>query len=147
LVTKHLRAAPFATPALITSPTGASVDGSVAAGSDPAASPPALRTTRKTSRKAILDHLSGSLRHDTDHELMTPLAAPEARLAPHGGRSGLRVALLDGFRLTGGTDAIPVSGGAERLLAFMAMRHRPAERLLVAGPSGRTRPRVTPTRP
>ncbi|WP_199443781.1 AfsR/SARP family transcriptional regulator [Umezawaea beigongshangensis] len=48
-------------------------------------------------------------------------------------RSGLRVALLDGFQLTGGTDAITVSRGAERLLAFMAMRHRVAGRLLVAG--------------
>ncbi|MGX7826327.1 AfsR/SARP family transcriptional regulator [Actinokineospora sp. 24-640] len=45
----------------------------------------------------------------------------------------MRVALLDGFRLTGGTGAIPVSGGTERLLAFMAMRPRAVGRLLVAG--------------
>ncbi len=64
---------------------------------------------------------------------MTPLAVPNVRLVPHIHQAGLRVALLDGFRLTGGADAIPVSGGAERLLAFMAMRHRAVGRLLVAG--------------
>ncbi|GAA3463652.1 hypothetical protein GCM10018963_56650 [Saccharothrix longispora] len=64
---------------------------------------------------------------------MTLLAAPEVRSTPHGDQGGLRVALLDGFRLTGGTGAVPASGGAERLLAFMAMRHRPVGRLLVAG--------------
>lgn len=64
---------------------------------------------------------------------MTPLALPNARLAPEVHHTGLRVALLDGFRLTGGAHAIPVSGGAERLLAFMAMRHQAVGRLLVAG--------------
>lgn len=64
---------------------------------------------------------------------MTTLAAPEVRLAPHVRQVGSRVALLDGFRLTVGTAAIPVSGGAERLLAFMAMRRRAVGRLFVAG--------------
>ncbi|QQQ74171.1 SARP family transcriptional regulator [Saccharothrix sp. 6-C] len=63
---------------------------------------------------------------------MTPLAATEARLAPRVHQAGLRITLLDGFRLTGRAGAIPVSGGAERLLAFMAMRHQMAGRLLVA---------------
>ncbi|MEU4805782.1 BTAD domain-containing putative transcriptional regulator [Actinosynnema sp. NPDC023587] len=61
---------------------------------------------------------------------MTSLAVSKTDPARH---RGLRVALLDGFRLTGGTDAIPLPGGAERLLAFLAMRHRAAGRLLVAG--------------
>jgi SARP family transcriptional regulator, regulator of embCAB operon len=64
---------------------------------------------------------------------MTSLAVPEAHLAPRVRRADLRVALLDGFRLTCGADAIPVSGGAERLLAFMAIRRRAVGRLLVAG--------------
>ncbi|MEU4769419.1 BTAD domain-containing putative transcriptional regulator [Actinosynnema sp. NPDC023794] len=63
---------------------------------------------------------------------MTALAAPGARFASHGHQAGLHVALLDGFRLTGGADAIPVPGGAERLLAFMAMRRRAVGRLFVA---------------
>ncbi|MFC5055659.1 AfsR/SARP family transcriptional regulator [Saccharothrix xinjiangensis] len=45
----------------------------------------------------------------------------------------MRVALLDGFRLTGRAGTVPVSGGAERLLAFMALRPRAVGRLLVAG--------------
>ncbi|WP_367127698.1 BTAD domain-containing putative transcriptional regulator [Saccharothrix sp. HUAS TT1] len=64
---------------------------------------------------------------------MTSLVAPEARLAAHGGQAGSRVALLDGFRLTLGADAVPVSGGAERLLAFVAVRRRAVGRLFVAG--------------
>ena len=64
---------------------------------------------------------------------MSSLTAPDVRSAPSVDRAGLRVDLLDGFRLTGGADAVPVSGGAERLLAFMAMRHRAVGRLLVAG--------------
>ena len=64
---------------------------------------------------------------------MTLLATPEVRSTSHANRGGLRLALLDGFRLTGGTGAVPASGGTERLLAFMAMHHRPVERLLVAG--------------
>lgn len=55
------------------------------------------------------------------------------RLVPEVHQAGSRVALLDGFRLTSGADAVPLSGGAERLLAFMAMRRRTVGRLLVAG--------------
>ncbi|MEU4745404.1 hypothetical protein AB0G02_33760 [Actinosynnema sp. NPDC023658] len=64
---------------------------------------------------------------------MTSLVAPEARSAAPGSQPGSRVALLDGFRLTRGAEAIPVSGGAERLLAFVAMRRRAVGRLSVAG--------------
>jgi SARP family transcriptional regulator, regulator of embCAB operon len=64
---------------------------------------------------------------------VSPVAVAEARLAPPSHHTGLHVELLGGFRLTGGTDAIPVSGGAERLLAFMATRRRAVGRLQVAG--------------
>ncbi|HEX6342967.1 AfsR/SARP family transcriptional regulator [Umezawaea sp.] len=58
----------------------------------------------------------------------TPVSAPNPPTA-----TGLRVTLLDGFQLTGSTGAVPVSGGAERLLAFTALHHRAVGRLLVAG--------------
>lgn len=49
--------------------------------------------------------------------------------------SGLasQVSLLGGFQLLAGTDVLPVSGGAERLLAFVALHHQMVGRLLVAG--------------
>lgn len=43
------------------------------------------------------------------------------------------VALLGGFRLLAGNDVLPVSGGAERLLAFVALHGQAVGRLLVAG--------------
>jgi SARP family transcriptional regulator, regulator of embCAB operon len=51
------------------------------------------------------------------------------------GGAGLtvRVALLGGFQLFAGNDVLPVSGGTERLLAFVALHHRAVGRLLVAG--------------
>ncbi|HUQ59943.1 AfsR/SARP family transcriptional regulator [Lentzea sp.] len=63
---------------------------------------------------------------------MTTLATPNACLAPHSHQAGSRVVLLDGFKLTGGTGIITIPRGAERLLAFMAMRPRAVGRLLVA---------------
>lgn len=45
----------------------------------------------------------------------------------------VRVALLGGFRLLARNDVVPVSGGAERLLAFVALHDQPVGRLLVAG--------------
>lgn len=45
----------------------------------------------------------------------------------------LRVTLLGGFRLLVGSDVLPVSGGSERLLAFVALHRQAVGRLLVAG--------------
>lgn len=70
--------------------------------------------------------------NDTGTRLMASLVTTNAR-SPRVHRAGLRVALLDGFRLTGGAGVIPVPGGAERLLAFVGLRHRAVGRLLVAG--------------
>lgn len=55
--------------------------------------------------------------------------------AGHRAGAGLsvRVALLGGFRLLAGNDVLPISGGSERLLAFVAMHHQAVARLLVAG--------------
>jgi SARP family transcriptional regulator, regulator of embCAB operon len=109
------------------------VDGSTAVGSDPAARARAPRTPCKSKPEGYRDHLFGPLRHDAAIGLVTSLAVPEARSATRGRQAGSRVALLDGFRLTQGSDVIPVPGGAERLLAFLAMRRRAVGRLFVAG--------------
>ncbi len=55
--------------------------------------------------------------------------------AAHRAGAGLsvRVALLGGFRLLAGNDVLPVSGGSERLLAFVALHRQAVGRLLVAG--------------
>jgi DNA-binding SARP family transcriptional activator len=45
----------------------------------------------------------------------------------------VRVALLGGFRLLAGDEVLPVAGGAERLLAFVALHPQAVGRLLVAG--------------
>jgi DNA-binding SARP family transcriptional activator len=44
----------------------------------------------------------------------------------------VRVALLGGFRLLAGTDVLPVSGGSERLLGFVALHRQAVGRLRVA---------------
>jgi SARP family transcriptional regulator, regulator of embCAB operon len=45
----------------------------------------------------------------------------------------VRVALLGGFRLLAGNDVLSVSGGSERLLAFVDLHRQAVGRLLVAG--------------
>jgi SARP family transcriptional regulator, regulator of embCAB operon len=68
---------------------------------------------------------------------MTIFAPTEAHAAPAVHRTGVdltvRVALLGGFRLLTGNDVVPVSGGSERLLAFVALHRQAVGRLLVAG--------------
>lgn len=66
--------------------------------------------------------------------LRTPTKAP-AVPAVHRVDAGLtvRVAVLGGFRLLAGNDVLPVSGGSERLLAFVALQRQAVGRLLVAG--------------
>ncbi|MFF5206382.1 BTAD domain-containing putative transcriptional regulator [Streptosporangium sp. NPDC000396] len=50
-----------------------------------------------------------------------------------GDRAPLWVTLLGGFRLTAGDDRVAVSGGAERLLAFVALCSHAVSRNLLAG--------------
>ena len=68
---------------------------------------------------------------------MTLLTPTEAQPVPAAHRAGaglsVRVALLGGFRLLAGDDVLPVSGGSERLLAFVALHRQAVGRLLVAG--------------
>jgi DNA-binding SARP family transcriptional activator len=66
--------------------------------------------------------------------LLTP-GLTQAVPAVHRTAGGLttRVALLGGFRLLAGNDVLRLSGGAERLLAFVALHHQAIGRLLVAG--------------
>ncbi|MGW0523005.1 AfsR/SARP family transcriptional regulator [Crossiella sp. NPDC003009] len=47
--------------------------------------------------------------------------------------SGVRVGLLGGFELRSGGEVLPLPGGAERLLAFVATRSQVVGRLVVAG--------------
>ena len=68
---------------------------------------------------------------------MTLLTPTEVQAVPAVHRAGaglsVRVALLGGFRLLAGNDVLPVSGGSERLLAFVALHRQAVGRLLVAG--------------
>jgi DNA-binding SARP family transcriptional activator len=68
---------------------------------------------------------------------MTTLTLPAAQAVPVAHRAGagrtVRVALLGGFRLLAGNDILPVSGGSERLLAFVALHRQAVGRLRVAG--------------
>jgi DNA-binding SARP family transcriptional activator len=50
-----------------------------------------------------------------------------------GDRPALRVDLLGGFRLLAGEEQVPVSGGSERLLSFIALCGQAVPRTLMAG--------------
>ncbi|WP_228771841.1 AfsR/SARP family transcriptional regulator [Actinokineospora iranica] len=64
--------------------------------------------------------------------ILVSTATPPRQAIPRGG-TGVRVSLLGGFRLLADDRVLPVSGGTERLLAFVALHHQAAGRLLVAG--------------
>lgn len=68
---------------------------------------------------------------------MTVHALPEAQAvaATHRADAGRtpRLALLGGFQLLEGDEVLPVAGGSERLLAFVAMHGQTVGRLAVAG--------------
>ncbi|SRR6266516_3133397 len=69
---------------------------------------------------------------------MGPPAAPaEAHRgatprSPRPSDQSLRIALLGGFRLLDRDRHIPIPGGSERLLAFVALRGHPDKRIVVA---------------
>ena len=54
-------------------------------------------------------------------------STPSARDGP------VRLSLLRGFELCAGDESVPVPLSAQRLIAFLALRDRPVQRLYVAG--------------